>query len=83
MRHAVAPAERCPNEIVAYAAKRNAERLSCMKDTGPASQPQPATNLKHGGGMARKHACPLERLYGSHHRFDLANETAGGFVVDP
>jgi len=52
-----------------------------VKDNGPGLPPAPATsNLKHGVGLVNTRA-RLERLYGSNHRFELANRPAGGFIV--
>jgi signal transduction histidine kinase len=51
-----------------------------VKDNGPGlTQVTSPGNLKQGVGLANTRA-RLERLYGSNHVFELANE-AGGFVV--
>jgi len=80
MRHAIANNSNAGRiEIVATA--RNGMLRIEVKDNGPglahASSPG---NLKHGVGLANTRA-RLERLYGSNHRFELANEPTGGFVV--
>jgi signal transduction histidine kinase len=80
MRHAIATNANAGRvEIVATA--RNGMLRIQVKDNGPglpfAAGP---TNLKHGVGLANTRA-RLERLYGSNHRFELANEAAGGLVV--
>ncbi len=80
MRHAIANNSNAGRiEIVATA--RNGMLRIEVKDNGPglAHAPSPG-NLKHGVGLANTRA-RLERLYGSNHRFELANELTGGFVV--
>jgi signal transduction histidine kinase len=80
MRHAIASNSNAGRiEIVASA--RNGMLRIQVKDNGP-GLPLDAgsSHLKHGVGLANTRA-RLERLYGSNHRFELANETAGGVVV--
>jgi len=80
MRHAIATTSNLGRiEIIATA--RNGMLRIQVKDNGP-GLPSVATpgNLKHGVGLANTRA-RLERLYGSNHVFELANDPAGGFVV--
>jgi two-component system LytT family sensor kinase len=80
MRHAIANNSNAGRiEIVATA--RNGMLRIEVKDNGPglAQAPSPG-NLKQGVGLANTRA-RLERLYGSNHRFELANGPTGGFVV--
>ncbi|MDX6384314.1 MAG: two-component system, LytTR family, sensor kinase [Blastocatellia bacterium] len=80
MRHAIATHSKIGRiEIVAGA--RNGMLRIEVKDNGPGltSVVSPG-NLKQGVGLANTRA-RLERLYGANHRFELANEAAGGFVV--
>jgi LytS/YehU family sensor histidine kinase len=80
MRHAVATNPKAGRiEIVATA--RNGMLRIEVRDNGPGLPLAPATSaLKHGVGLANTRA-RLERLYGSNHRFELANRPAGGFIV--
>jgi sensor histidine kinase YesM len=78
MRHAVATTANGRIEIVAT--PRNGMVRIVVKDNGPGVSAASGAQLKHGVGLANTRA-RLERLYGSHYRFDLANEAAGGFVV--
>jgi two-component system LytT family sensor kinase len=80
MRHAVATNSNAGRiEIVATA--RNGMLRIEVRDNGPGLPPAPgASNLKQGVGLANTRA-RLERLYGSNHRFELANRASGGFVV--
>ncbi len=80
MRHAIANNSNAGRiEIVATA--RNGMLRIEVKDNGPGlAQASSPGNLKHGVGLANTRA-RLERLYGSNHRFELANGPTGGFVV--
>jgi sensor histidine kinase YesM len=80
MRHAVATNSNAGRiEIVATA--RNGMLRIEVRDNGPGLPLAPgASNLKQGVGLANTRA-RLERLYGSNHRFELANRASGGFVV--
>jgi LytS/YehU family sensor histidine kinase len=78
MRHAIATTANGRIEIVAT--PRNGMLRIVVKDNGPGVSAASGAQLKHGVGLANTRA-RLERLYGSRHRFDLANEAAGGFVV--
>jgi two-component system, LytTR family, sensor kinase len=80
MRHAVATTSNLGRiEIIATA--RNGMLRIEVKDNGPGLPLVPAPgNLKQGVGLANTRA-RLERLYGSNHLFELANEPTGGFVV--
>jgi len=80
MRHAIAMNSKAGRiEIVATA--RNGMLRIVVKDNGPGLLPTSAGgNLKQGVGLANTRA-RLERLYGSNHRLELANEPAGGLVV--
>ena len=80
MRHAIATN---PNagRIEILAGARNGMLRIQVRDNGPGLPLVPgAGNLKQGVGLANTRA-RLERLYGSNHLFELANEPAGGFVV--
>jgi signal transduction histidine kinase len=80
MRHAIANNSNSGRiEIVATA--RNGMLRIEVKDNGPGLAQAPSLgNLKQGVGLANTRA-RLERLYGSNHRFELANQPTGGFVV--
>jgi sensor histidine kinase YesM len=80
MKHAIASNSQIGRiEIVAGA--RNGMLRIEVKDNGPGiTNIVSPGNLKQGVGLANTRA-RLERLYGSNHRFELANEAAGGFVV--
>jgi two-component system, LytTR family, sensor kinase len=80
MRHAIATTSN-PGRIEIIATPRNGMLRIQVKDNGPGlARAVSNGNLKHGVGLANTKA-RLERLYGSNHRFELANEPAGGFVV--
>jgi LytS/YehU family sensor histidine kinase len=80
MRHAIA-ANSNAGRIEIVASARNGMLRIEVKDNGPGLLLAPGSgNPKHGVGLANTRA-RLERLYGSNHRFELANEPAGGFVV--
>lgn len=79
MRYAVATNSN-PGRIEIMATPRNGMLRIQVKDNGPGLSRAPANGLKHGVGLANTRA-RLEQLYGSNHRFELANEPAGGFVV--
>jgi two-component system LytT family sensor kinase len=80
MRHAIATHSKI-GRIEILAAPRNGMLRIEVKDNGPGlTQVSSPGNLKQGVGLANTRA-RLERLYGSNHRFELANEAAGGFVV--
>jgi two-component system, LytTR family, sensor kinase len=79
MRHAVATSSNV-GRIEIVATPINGMLRIEVKDNGPGVSATAGNHLKHGVGLANTRA-RLERLYGSHHRFDLANEAAGGFVV--
>jgi two-component system LytT family sensor kinase len=80
MRHAIATTTN-QGRIEIIATARNGMLRIQVKDNGPGllTVTTPG-NLKQGVGLANTRA-RLERLYGSNHRFELANEPAGGFVV--
>ena len=79
MRHAIATNSNV-GRIEIVATPRNGMLRIEVKDNGPGVSATAGNHLKHGVGLANTRA-RLERLYGSHHRFELANEAAGGFVV--
>ena len=80
MRHAIATNSNL-GRIEITATPRNGMLRIQVKDNGPGVAGVPtAGNLKQGVGLANTRA-RLERLYGSNHRFELANEPTGGFVV--
>lgn len=80
MRHAIATHSKI-GRIEIVAAPRNGMLRISVKDNGPGlTNVVSPSNVKHGVGLANTRA-RLERLYGSNHRFELANETAGGFSV--
>jgi sensor histidine kinase YesM len=63
------------------ATPRNGMLRIQVRDNGPGlSRTTSLGNGKQGVGLANTRA-RLERLYGTNHRFELANEPAGGFVV--
>jgi LytS/YehU family sensor histidine kinase len=80
MRHAIATNSNI-GRIEIVAAPRNGMLRISVKDNGPGlTHAVSSANLKQGVGLANTRA-RLERLYGSNHLFELANEAAGGFVV--
>jgi sensor histidine kinase YesM len=80
MRHAIATNSKI-GRIEIVAAPRNGMLRISVKDNGPGlTHAVSSGNLKQGVGLANTRA-RLERLYGSNHLFELANEAAGGFVV--
>jgi len=80
MRHAIATNSNL-GRIEIVATPRNGMLRIQVRDNGPGLSRAPSPgNPKHGVGLANTKA-RLERLYGTNHRFELANEPAGGFVV--
>jgi two-component sensor histidine kinase len=80
MRHAIATTSNL-GRIEILATARNGMLRIQVKDNGPGLSSVPSRgNVKPGVGLANTKA-RLERLYGVNHRFELANEPAGGFVV--
>ncbi len=80
MRHAIATNSKI-GRIEIVAGPQNGMLRIEVKDNGPGlTIVAPPGNLKQGVGLANTRA-RLERLYGSNHRFELANEATGGFVV--
>jgi sensor histidine kinase YesM len=80
MRHAIATHSKI-GRIEIVAVPRNGMLRISVKDNGPGlTHVVSPGNVKQGVGLANTRA-RLERLYGSNHRFELANEAAGGFSV--
>jgi len=79
MRHAIATSSNA-GRIEIVAGPRNGMLRIQVRDNGPGVSAAPGNHLKHGVGLANTRA-RLEQLYGSRHRFELANESAGGCVV--
>jgi two-component system LytT family sensor kinase len=80
MKHAVAMTSN-QGRIEIMATPRNGMLRIQVRDNGPGlSRTSTPGNGKQGVGLANTRA-RLERLYGTNHRFELANEPAGGFVV--
>jgi two-component system, LytTR family, sensor kinase len=79
MRHAIATNSNA-GRIEIVASPRNGMLRIVVKDNGPGLSATSSSQMKHGVGLANTRA-RLERLYGSRHLFELANEAAGGFVV--
>jgi two-component system LytT family sensor kinase len=79
MRHAIATNANA-GRIEIVAGPRNGMLRIEIRDNGPGVSTVPGNQLRHGVGLANTRA-RLERLYGSHHSFELANESAGGCVV--
>jgi two-component system LytT family sensor kinase len=79
MRHAVASQHEGRIEITAF--PRNGCVRIQVKDNGPGLTDDGLTNqFGKGVGLANTKA-RLERLYGTHHRLELANGPKGGLVV--
>jgi sensor histidine kinase YesM len=79
MRHAIAATSNL-GRIEIVATPRNGMLRIEVKDNGPGVSATTGSHLKQGVGLANTKA-RLERLYGSHHRFELANEAGGGCAV--
>ncbi len=79
MRHAIASNANA-GRIEIVAGPRNGMLRIEIRDNGPGVSAVPGNQLRHGVGLANTRA-RLERLYGSRHSFELANESAGGCVV--
>jgi signal transduction histidine kinase len=80
LRHAIANSNGGRIEIIV---EPNGEMLRIqVRDNGPGLRLVPTVGEtgKHGVGLANTKA-RLDRLYGSAHRLDLANEPSGGLVV--
>jgi len=80
LRHAIANSNGGRIEII-VAAHEGMLRIQ-VRDNGPGLRlvPSMSETAKHGVGLANTKA-RLDRLYGSAHRLDLANEPSGGLVV--
>lgn len=81
IRHGIAPRS-TPGRIEILAERKNWMLRIQVKDNGPGLPVNQNSELKHKEGLGLGNTrARLERLYGAAHRFDLANDPAGGLVV--
>ncbi|HEY0077215.1 MAG TPA: histidine kinase [Pyrinomonadaceae bacterium] len=81
IRHGIAPRS-TPGQIKILAERKNGSLRIQVKDNGPGLKASQIANngVKQGLGLANTRA-RLEQLYGEAHRFELANDPAGGLIV--
>lgn len=79
IRHGIAP-RTAQGHLEIQAARHRGALLLTVRDNGPGLAPE--ANGPSGKGMGLKITrARLERLYGTRHRFNLANAPGGGLVV--
>jgi two-component system LytT family sensor kinase len=80
VRHAVAPRS-TPGRIEIKAERRDGVLRLQVRDNGPGLPATTAARRPSGGVGLSNTRARLDRLYGSAHRFELANDPQGGTVV--
>ena len=81
IKHGIAPRS-TPGEIEIDAKRENGSLRIKVRDNGPGlmTNRSPESLLKQGLGLANTRA-RLAHLYGAQHRFEIANDPAGGLAV--